>query len=85
MKTIFLLMAEFDSPTIPLEKVAQKYFNISSKAEYDRKAKNHTLPVPAFRMGGQRSQWFIHVEALAEYIDKLAAEQKTVWQKMNAA
>lgn len=85
MKTIFLLMAEFDSPIIPLEAIRERYFNLSTKEEADRRARNHKLPVSAFRMGGQRSQWFVHVEELAGYIDKLASEQKKDWSRINCA
>lgn len=84
MKTVFLLMAEFESPTIPLEKIREKYFNLS-KAEAERKAKKHDLPVPAFRMGGQRSPWLVHVEDLAKFIDDLQAKQRKTWEKINAA
>lgn len=84
MKTVFLLMAEFNSPTIPLEQIREKYFNLS-KAEAERKAKRHDLPVPAFRTGGQRSPWFVHVEDLANWIDELQAKQRENWRKINAA
>lgn len=84
MKTIFLLMAEFDSPVIPLEDIRERYFKLS-KQEADKKAKRHELPVPAFRMGGQRSPWFVHVEDLAAYIDKLNQQQRTAWKKIYAA
>lgn len=84
MKTIFLLMAEFDTPTIPLEDIREKYFGLS-KDEASKKAKQHALPVPAFRMGGQRSPWFVHVEDLAKYIDELNSKQREVWKKMYAA
>lgn len=84
MRTIFLLMAEFNSPTIPLEQIREKYFNLS-KAEAERKAKRHDLPVPVFRTGGQRSPWFVHVEDLANWIDELQAKQRENWRKINAA
>ena len=84
MKTVFLLMAEFETPNIPLEDIRERYFGLS-KAEASKKAKQHELPVPAFRMGGQRSPWFVHVEELAKYIDELNAKQREIWKKMNAA
>lgn len=84
MKTVFLLMAEYDSPTIPLEDIREKYFKLS-KEQAERKAKRHELPVPAFRTGGQRSPWFVHVEELAKFIDDLNAKQREAWKKINAA
>ena len=85
MKTTFLLMAEFGSPTVPLDKVAEKYFSIATKAEATRRAQAHSLPIPAFRMGGQRSQWFVHIDALAKYIDDCNEEAQKAWRAMNDA
>lgn len=51
MKTVFLLMAEFNSPTIPLDSIRERYFNVTTKAEADRKAK------PVEQMGGTVASW----------------------------
>ncbi|MBL4898696.1 MAG: pyocin activator PrtN family protein [Colwellia sp.] len=85
MNTLFLLMSQYDNPLIPLDDVADEYFAIKTKSEADRQAKDHKLPVPAFRLGKQRSQWFIHVEELAKFIDETRLKQKEIWNKMNAA
>lgn len=85
MKTIFLLMAEFDSSMIPLSKIKDRFFGIEKDAEANRRARDHKLPVPAFRMGGQRSPYFVKVDDLAKYIDDTAAEQRRTWAKINAA
>ena len=50
---------------------------LKSKAEADRKANNHSLPIAAFKMGGQRSPYLIHIEDLANHIDKLAEEARS--------
>ena len=85
MNTTFLLMAEFESPTIPLEKIRKRYFNICDKKNADRAARNHTLPIPAFKIGGPKSEWHVHIDDLAKHIDKVNAEQKLAWEKINAA
>ena len=78
-------MAQHETATIPLENIREEYFGISTKAEADRRAKRHELPVPAFKLGKQRSTWLIHVEELASFIDKTALEQKETWKRMNTA
>ena len=85
MNTTFLLMAEFDSSMIPLSKIKDRFFGIEKDAEANRRARDHKLPVPAFRMGSQRSGYFVRAEDLAEYIDKIATEQRETWKKINAA
>lgn len=85
MKTLYLLMAEFDSPMIPLSAIKKRFFGIETDAEANRRARDHKLPVPAVRLGNQRSDYFVHVEELAAYIDKITAEQRKTWAKINAA
>lgn len=84
MKTILLLMAEFESPIIPLEDIREKYLGLG-KAEAEKKAKRHELPFPAFRMSGQRSPWLVKVEELANYIDETNKKQRETWKKVYAA
>lgn len=78
-----LLMAQYESPTIPLEEVRETYFNITSKRESDNKARNHDYPVPVFKLGGQRSPWMLHIKDLADYIDRVQREQSEVWKLVN--
>lgn len=85
MNTMFLLMAEYETATIPLELVSEKYFGIKSKAEADRKAGSHKLPISAFKTGGQRSPYLVHIQDLADYIDKMAADARSARSRINAA
>lgn len=78
-------MAEYETPAIPLELIREKYFGIKSKPEADRKASSHKLPIPAFKTGGQRSPYLIHVQDLAEYIDKMAEDARSTKSRINAA
>jgi len=80
MNTIFLLMAEFGSATIPLADVAERYLGMARKKAFQRACANQ-LPFPAQRYGGQKSGWFVHIQHLATHIDdtKLLAERE--WRK----
>jgi hypothetical protein len=66
--TFFGLLAEFGEANIPLERVAPKYFGLSS-AEARRRAPAKLLPCRAFRLGGQKSPWLVSATDLAELID----------------
>lgn len=85
MNTTLLLMAEFDSSMIPLSKIKDSFFGIETDAEANRRARDHKLPVPAFRIGSQRSGYFVRAQDLAEHIDNIATEQGKTWKKINAA
>lgn len=66
--TYFGLLAEFGEANIPLDRVAPKYFGLSS-AEARRRAPAKQLPCRAFRLGGQKSPWLVSATDLSELID----------------
>ncbi|MGH1595431.1 pyocin activator PrtN family protein [Yersinia proxima] len=77
MNTIFLLMAEFETSTIPLSDIAERYFGMKP-ATADKKAGAGDLPVPTFRIGdSQKAPRMVHVNDLADFIDKRRGEAKT--------
>jgi hypothetical protein len=41
-------------------------------------------PTPTYKLGGQRSPWFIDAKKLADYIDSKKREAENDWQKMRA-
>lgn len=82
MKTLMMLMAEYETPLIPLAQVCDKYLSVDIETARKRAAR-HELPFPCIRMGSNRSDFFIRIEDFAEFIDALANEQKLVWKKMN--
>ncbi|MDI6636799.1 pyocin activator PrtN family protein [Pantoea dispersa] len=78
MNTVFLLMAEFETSTIPLSVVAERYLGMRP-ATADKKAGCGELPIPTFRIGNsQKSPRIVHVSDLAEFIDnqRKAAKQE---------
>lgn len=72
ISTYFSLMAEFQTTHVELEKVAAKYFAMSS-AKALEKARAGEFPIPAFRAGSQKSPWLVDVRDLAEYLDRCRA------------
>ena len=65
--TYFGLLAEFGESEIPLERVCEKYFGLSTpKAK--RRACLQQLPIPAYRAGSQKSPWLISAIDLAQHI-----------------
>ncbi len=70
MNTVFLLMAEFESPVLPLEKVAPKYFGISSLRTAKRMAAGNEFPIAFFRVAASnKCPWHCHIQDLADLID----------------
>jgi hypothetical protein len=80
MKTIFLVMAEFDSAEIPLEKLLDHFGSDLPNAK--RKAAGHDLPVPFYKKAG-KGAYFCKATDWADYIDHQSASAKARWQQVN--
>ena len=79
--TYFGLLAEFGESEIPLERVCEKYFGLSTpKAK--RRACLQQLPIPAYRAGSQKSPWLISAIDLAKHIDEKRSIATRQWANM---
>ena len=79
MNTMFLLMAEYETATVPLSQVCEKYFGMKS-ATAERKASENRLPVPTFRTAeSQKAPRMVHIADLANYIDHQREASKAVF------
>lgn len=82
-RTLFLLIAEFGCGHIAIDKCAH-HFGLSS-GEAKKAAARQQLPVPAFRLGSQKSPWLISAEDLAAFIDEQRRQAKIDWSKLHAS
>lgn len=83
MKTFFALMAEFGTAQIPLERCAAMFGLSLKKAE--EYAARQKLPVPAFRLGSQKSPWLVDAQQLAEYLDAAKEQARKDWERIQQA
>lgn len=81
MNTLFLLMAEYGTGEIPLEKCAH-LFGLEPK-EAIRRAPRQDLPVPVYRAGTQKSPWLVDATELSKYLDRKKAEAAAEWAKIH--
>jgi len=82
-RTLFLLLAEYGTGQIPVERCAAHFGMAPDEAK--RAAARQKLPIPAFRLGSQKSPWLVSAEALASYIDTQKKAAAAEWKKLNAA
>ena len=81
--TFFMLLAEFSTGHIPVDKCCH-YFGMGAD-EAKRAAARQTLPVKAFRLGSQKSPWVVAADDLATHIDAKRAAAERDWKKVNDA
>lgn len=84
MNTVFLLIAEFETSQIELSKLCEKYLGMDIR-KASTLAANRKLPVPAYRIGSQRSAWIIHADDLARLIDSRRENAKKEWQLLRSS
>jgi len=80
MKTLFLVMAQFESAEIALDKVCDQFGLELPQAK--RKAASHELPVPFYKKA-TKGGYFCSASDWAIYLDTQAAAARAEWQKMN--
>jgi Pyocin activator protein PrtN len=75
MNTIFLLMAQYDGRAIvPIEKVCADYFSHLTMPKFLRKIGAGEIELPLVRIKeSQKSARGVHLQDLAEYLDKRRA------------
>ena len=82
MKTLFLVMAQYEAADIPLASLCKDHFGMELP-QATRKAALHQLPVPFYKKAG-KSGYFCSARAWAEYLDKQAELAQNEWARMNA-
>ncbi|WP_439404725.1 pyocin activator PrtN family protein [Bradyrhizobium sp. DASA03076] len=73
--TVFLLMAQYNGKAvISVEEICRDYFPHLDPAKFVRKAGSGEIVIPLIRMeASQKSAKGVHINDLADYIDKQAA------------
>lgn len=78
MKTVFLLMAQYDGKSvIPVEDVCRDYFRHLEPEKFLRKALAGEIALPVVRMeSSKRAARGVHINDLAAWIDRQTAEAR---------
>ena len=66
--TYTTLLMVYEATMVPLSTIAEPYLGLNEeRARY--LAKRDMLPLPVFRLGGNRAPWMLHLADLSELID----------------
>lgn len=84
MKTVFLLMAQYDGLVIiPLERVCTDYFSHLSPEKMKLKVARGDIDLPLVQLEpSQKSARGVHLSDLADYIDKQRESAKADHDKL---
>ena len=82
MATVFMLLAEYETGDIPLEIIVEKYFGMSRR-QMCQWAREQRFPFPVFRIGSQKSRWFVDIKELSVYLTELKRDSRQRFELMN--
>lgn len=83
MNTVFLLLAEFNTATIALSEVSERYFGMKPSTA-ENKAGLGQFPVPTFRASeSQKAPRMIHIQDLADHLDSQRKKGIETFRSMN--
>lgn len=80
--TLSVLLKRFNyTKLIRLEDVCEEYFGLNYETAKKR-ANEHTLPLPAFRIGkSQKLPFVINIDDLAQHIERTSVKAHSEWEK----
>ena len=80
--TLSVLLKRFNyAKLLRLEEVCEEYFGINYKTA-KRRANEHSLPLPAFRIGkSQKLPFVINIDDLAQHIERSTVQAHGEWEK----
>lgn len=87
MKTLFVLMAQYDGQVvIPLDRICKDYFTHLTTDMFHRKVMAGQIKIPITRLeSSQKSAKGIHITDLAEYVDAQRAAAVKESNQLNSA
>ncbi|WAH60925.1 pyocin activator PrtN family protein [Pseudomonas silvicola] len=87
MKTIFLLMAQYEGKAIvPLSNICADYFTHLTIEMFQRKVLAGQIKIPITRLeASQKSAKGIHITDLANYLDEQREEALKEYHQLNGA
>jgi hypothetical protein len=74
-----MLTVTYPMGVIPLADVAEEFLGMSIKRASER-AGAGALDLPAFRLGSQKSAWYVRVDDFADLVEQRSAEARARWE-----
>ena len=83
METAFFLMAQYNQPIIPVDRLVKDYFSHLTLRTFLRKVDEGQLPLPLIRMeDSQKSSKGVHINDLANYLDAQRDKAQRTFNQM---
>lgn len=81
--TGLMLILRYKRPVVALKDIVKDYMPHLDMAAAKQRAAKCKLPFPAFKVDGNKSEYFVNLIDVAVWLDSLQQESKQDWQAMN--
>ncbi|MBF7683015.1 pyocin activator PrtN family protein [Acinetobacter sp. B5B] len=81
--TSMMLILRYKRPVISLRNIIEDYMPHLDMASAKQRASKCKLPFPAFKVDGNKSEYFVNVSDIAAWLDSLQQESKINWSEVN--
>lgn len=83
MDTSMMLILRYKSPVVALKDIVEDYMSHIDMASAKQRAAKCQLPFPAFKIDGNKSEYFVNLSDVAMWLDSLQKESQLNWSEVN--
>ena len=81
--TSTMLVLRYKRPVVALKDIIDDYLPHLDIAAAKQRAAKCKLPFPAFKVDGNKSEYFVNIADVAVWLDSLQKESKLNWSEVN--
>lgn len=81
--TSMMLVLRYKRPVVALKDIVSDYMSHIDMAQAKQRAAKCKLPFPAFKIDGNKSEYFVNLCDVAVWLDSLHEESKRNWKELN--
>lgn len=81
--TSMMLILRYKRPVVALKDIVDDYMPHMDMASAKQRAAKCKLPFPAFKIDGNKSEYFVNLSDVAMWLDSLQRESQRNWSEVN--
>ena len=83
LDTSMMLILRYKRPVVALKDIVEDYMPHISLEVAKQRASKCKLPFPAFKIDGNKSEYFVNIANVAVWLDSLQKESQRNWSEVN--
>jgi hypothetical protein len=83
LDTSMMLILRYKRPVVALKNIVEDYMPHLDMGAAKQRAAKCKLPFPAFKVDGNKSEYFVNLSDIAMWLDSLQKESQKNWSEVN--